>query len=367
MNCQQNMIPTKKSNTRQHFHTFNALRFFSFLLVFFHHTPTPESSLLSYFSKSGGIGVSFFFVLSGFLITYILLHEKDITGKISLKKFFMRRILRIWPLFYAMILFAFLTPYILDFLQLSYSNEGYEPNWWMSLLFLENYMIMITNTLPNVSPLSVMWTLCVEEHFYIIWGLALFFLSIKKVPHLILYSIATATVFRLIYSYYGINSIDVFSNIDYFAFGAIPAYLLIYKPETLRKIEALPLSIKYFFVVCVVAIIFVFPNSDSTWLNYISHLIFGSSFTVIIVFTLCEKNSIRIKDGYWVSKLGILTYGLYLFHTIIIMLFARTIHLFPFQVNIMLFSITTFLCTVLVGYLSYQLYEKQFLKLKKHF
>lgn len=94
---------------RKHFYTFNFLRFISFLLVFFHHTPISKSSFFYFFSKSGGIGVIFFFALSGFLITYILMHEKMSLGKILLKNFFIRRALRIWPLFYLMILFAFLT------------------------------------------------------------------------------------------------------------------------------------------------------------------------------------------------------------------------------------------------------------------
>ena len=88
---------------REYFQSFDALRFISFFLVFLLHTPVDENSFMSFFSKSGGTGVSFFFVLSGFLITYILIIEKKNFNKISLKNFFVRRILRIWPLFYLMI------------------------------------------------------------------------------------------------------------------------------------------------------------------------------------------------------------------------------------------------------------------------
>ena len=155
-------------SSKKHFHTLDALRFFSFLIVFFHHIPVPENSWFSVFSKSGDVGVSFFFVLSGFLISYILIFDKKANKTINLKNFLAKRILKIWPLFYAMLLFAFLTPFILKQLQLSFSNEGYEPNWLLSVLFLENYNMMLTNNFPNVSPLRVMWSLCIEEHFYII-------------------------------------------------------------------------------------------------------------------------------------------------------------------------------------------------------
>ncbi|MGK0390860.1 MAG: peptidoglycan/LPS O-acetylase OafA/YrhL [Maribacter sp.] len=355
------------TKTRKHFHTFDALRFFSFFLVFIHHLPGSNSPLISYFTKSGGIGVTFFFVLSGFLITYILLHEKLNLGKISLKKFFMRRILRIWPLFYAMILFAFLTPFILKLFHLSSSNEGYEPNWLMSILFLENYKMMITDSFPNVSPLRVMWSLCIEEHFYIIWGVAISFLSIKKVPHLIMFSILLANICRILYGYIGIETIDLFTNIDYFAFGAIPAYILMFKSELLHKIETLSLRIKYLLTFFAASLIFIIPNLEMEWLTYIYPLIYGVSFSMIITFTLCEKNSLHISDGYWISKLGMLTYGLYLFHPIVINLLIRTREMLPFQMNWGMFLLLSIICTIAISIISYHLFEKQFLKLKKYF
>ena len=134
---------------RRHFHSFNALRFVSFLLVFIHHIPVNETSFLSYFTKTGGVGVSFFFSLSGFLITYILLAEKLEQNKISLKHFFIKRILKIWPLFYAMLLFAYLTPFFLDYSNLPSSSDGYKPNWWYSVFFLENYQMLFTKDFPN--------------------------------------------------------------------------------------------------------------------------------------------------------------------------------------------------------------------------
>lgn len=354
------------SINRNYFHTFDSLRFFSFILVFLHHVAIPDSSFFYFFSRSGGIGVSFFFVLSGFLITYILLYEKNNEGTISLKKFYIRRVLRIWPLFYAMLLFAFLTPYILAVLQLPYSNEGYTPNWIMSILFLENYNMMISNSFPNVSPLRVMWTLCIEEHFYIFWGILIYVLSLKKVPHLILSSIILANVSRIIYNHYGLMTIDLFTNIDYFAFGAIPAYIFVLKKETLKKIEKIPLKFKYFVLLITVILIFGIPNSKIEWINFISPTLFGISFSSIILFTLTPKNEIRVKDNLWISKLGKYTYGLYLFHTIVIMLFSRVIVSsldFSWQIILLL----SLLGTIIVSIISYNIFEKQFLKLKARF
>lgn len=308
----------------------------------------------------------FFFVLSGFLITYILLYEKNTTGKIILKKFFVRRILRIWPLFYAMLLFAFLTPYILDLIRLSYSNEGYQPNWIMSVLFLENYKMMFSGDFPNVSPLRVMWSLCIEEHFYIIWGILISTISLKRIPHLIIISILFANIMRLIYYKLELNTADLFTNIDYFAFGAIPAYILVFKSEILIKMEKLPQSFKYLTAGASVLFIFGIPNVNFEWIYFFSPALFGTFFSLTILFTLPQRNYLKISDSLWFSKLGIFTYGLYLFHTIIINLFLQLQNVTS-AYNWYLLAFTSLIITILISILSYHFFEKQFLKFKVKF
>ena len=349
-----------------HFHTFDAFRFISFFIVFLNHIPIPDSSFLSYFSHSGGIGVAFFFVLSGFLITYILLNEKLNTDKISLPNFFLRRILRIWPLFYAMLLLAYLTPCILNFLHLSSSSEGYKPNWLMSLLFLENYKMIITNDFPNVSPLRVMWSLCIEEHFYIIWGILLTYLPCKRIPVLIGTSILIANITRWFFLQHGLPTLELFSNIDYFAFGAIPAFIFIYKKQLITKLESTAGFVKYIVAVLAVILVFVLPQIPGKWMPLLYPSILGILFSSLIMFTLPQNNGLKLKDELWISKLGLYTYGLYLFHTIVINLFS---HIFTsaFEFNWLLISILSLVVTIALSALSYHFFEKQFLKLKVHF
>lgn len=313
------------------------------------------------------MGVSFFFVLSGFLITYILLTEKLATGRIALGKFFVRRILRIWPLFYAMILFAFLTPYILDFLAIPYSNQGYTPNWGMSLLFLENYNMMWTGALPNVSPLGVMWSLCIEEHFYIIWGLAFYALSVKKIPALITICIAGGTIFRSFYEFYGIPTLDILSNIDFFAYGAIPAYLLLFHKELLKKVDEIPVVLKWCFFFGANLLAFAIPGLESSWLPFVAPTMYGIAFSGIILLTLPEKNPLQIKDAWMISKLGIYTYGLYLSHTIVINLLLQISKRVSFEVNLFAVALVALAGSIVISVISYHLFERRFLKLKKYF
>ncbi len=350
---------------RVHFHSFDAFRFFSFLLVFFHHLPKTGSSYIDFFLKSGGVGVSFFFVLSGFLITYILLHEKQLKGTISLKTFFARRILRIWPLFYLMIAFAYLSPYLLDFLGMSASNLGYKPDLLTSLVFGENYKMMISNTFPAGAPVRVMWSLCIEEHFYIIWGLAFFFIPSKQVPKLILFSILIANLVRPVFSHFNLEHLDLFSNFDYFAYGSIPAYLLMFKQSALKKIESIPIHWKYTFLIFTCATVFILPNLKQGWMEMLEPTILGLLFATTILLTL-GKNAIHISDDSMFGRLGKYTYSLYLFHTILILLMLQVFNKFGLS-NWLLIGIFSLVATVLCSILSFHCFEKQFLKWKKYF
>lgn len=353
----------KINRKRVHFHTFDSLRFLAFLVVFLMHSPIPKNSILSYLTKSGGIGVIFFFVLSGFLITYILLIEKLNKNTINLREFFRRRILRIWPLFYAMLLFAFCTPYVLDFFQIASSNVGYEPNWLMSIAFLENYRIMYTHQFPNVSPLIVMWTLCIEEHFYIVWGILMYFLPLKKMPNLILLSIIFSLICIVIYNKFGISTGDLFTNIGFFAFGAVPAYLFVFKKDVIEKVNRIPKIFAFFYAVLVVVMMLLISNVVFNLPEVVSALIFGILFSGLLLLTLGENSSIKISDKTWIAQLGKYTYGLYLIHPIAIVLFLKIgekLHWNGYEITVI-----SFILTVILAFLSYHLFEKQFLKLKK--
>ncbi len=348
---------------RVHFHTFDSLRFLSFLLVFLHHSPVSKGSFLHYFAKEGGIGVSFFFVLSGFLITYILIVEKiNAHGKIDLKKFFVRRILRIWPLYYAMVIFAMFTPFVLDFFHISYSNEGYEPNWFLTFTFLENYMQMWTGRFPNVSPLNVIWSLCIEEHFYIFWGLAFYWMSLKNIPKLLLGCIIFSFVMQAVYQHYGIITLDLFTNIHYFAFGGIPAYIFVFRKDIIKKLEDIPAVYKYMYALSVLAIIGLMANTRIISDPKITSFLLSVLFSGLILSTLGTKNVFKISDKSILAKLGKYTYGLYLLHTIFIMLFVKIGY--TFQWNWVVIVFLSFISSVFFSILSYHLFEKQFLKLK---
>lgn len=363
------------TRTRRHFHTFDALRFFAFFKVFLLHLPFTAFPWFNYIKAGGGIGVQFFFVLSGFLITYIILEEQQQTSGFDLKNFFMRRVLRIWPLYYLMVGVAFVTPFITEqILHINTSADGYEPQWGMSLLFLENYKMMFTGEHPNVSPLGVMWSLCIEEHFYIIWGLLFWFLRKKGATVIIIASIITGIISRIIYTAHNIPSLDILTNIDLFAYGAIPAYILINKPAQLyKKIEHIPHALKVIFVIALLLIVTLLSQHVQNAQLFIwATTLLGILFAMLIALTLPPDTRFRIRDKNLLSRSGVFTYGLYVYHTIIINLL---LHLFPKVTGLeidtsggaILFTIVSLAGSIIISIASYHLFEKHFLKLKKYF
>lgn len=368
------MEANKVSNTRRHFHTFDALRFFAFFKVFLLHVPIVAFPWFNYVKAGGGIGVQFFFVLSGFLITYIILEEKNRTGRLNLKNFFVRRVLRIWPLYYLMVLVAYTTPYILThFLHLNSSAEGYEPQLWVSLTFLENYKMMATGQHANVSPLSVMWSLCIEEHFYIVWGLLLFFLSAKRVPVLIVIALLVGVLSRVIYYRLNIPASDLFTNIDLFAFGAMPAYMLVHKERKLNlllgKVGLVYKKLYVLLLVVLVTLIAQYAGNDGPFI-YLTSLL-GLLFTILIAFTLPDNAALKVSDRNVLSRMGVYTYGLYLYHILVVNLLLQLNGKLGIDIDTpvgaIMFVLLSLIVSIICSMCSYYLFEKPFLRLKKYF
>lgn len=360
------------NRTKRHFQTFDALRFFACFKVFLHHLPVVAFPFFTILKAGGGIGVQFFFVLSGFLITYIILEEKQQTGYLNLRHFFLRRVLRIWPLFYLAIGIAFITPMLLGIIHLNSSAAGYNPDWRWSVLFLENYKMILTHSTPNISPLGVMWSLCVEEHFYLLWGLLLYLLPVKRVWGVILAGILLAPVCRWIYIAQHWATIDLFTNIDLFAYGAIPAYLLIAGGKAFENaVDNISILWRRLFVLLLLVLMVWFSQPHAEEWDILTTSVSGMLFCLLIVFTLPSSTRFKIADTHVLSHLGIYTYGFYLYHTLVINLLLRVFEKYGMGIdnvpNAALFAGVAFAGSIGISMASYHLFEKQFLKLKVFF
>jgi peptidoglycan/LPS O-acetylase OafA/YrhL len=219
----------------------DGLRTISVALVIVSHLfPT-----LGNYSNVGMLGVKFFFVISGFLITGLLLKEFDKTSNINLIKFYFRRTLRIFPPYYFYLLVIFIA---LKFNIISFT-ESFVP----SLTYTSNYLV------PNTWNLLHTWSLSVEEQFYLIFPFVLIFLGKRKIAWLLIGLIIICPFLRLadyqLYSesvkmwiYYGFHA-----NADGLATGCLLAvfYERLHKNEFYLKI----LGSRLFFIAPILLVV----------------------------------------------------------------------------------------------------------------
>jgi peptidoglycan/LPS O-acetylase OafA/YrhL len=359
------------------FHTIDALRFFAFFKVYMLHVPTGRNFFLfSFLKKGGGIGVVFFFVLSGFLITYNLVTEQSKTGHVNLFRFFAKRVLRIWPLFYLFLLVLYLIPpHTKESLGLI--MPGYAPDWRFSFVFLENYKIILCHSYPSIAALLVTWSLCVEEHFYIIWGILAAFVSYRRMWLALILLVVLAIAGRIIcYTYipqYDISTNEIVTCLDYFAIGGLLGYLYCGNAASMdRFILSIPLYFRITYIVFTVIFVFTsFLIEPALHLpKYICPTFESLIFAGMIAIVLPRKSEIRIGENNIFSYLGRISYGLYLFHPVFIDIslhYCAAHHIRINTVSILtLFIAFTLACTVATASLSYNFYEKPILRLKRY-
>ena len=213
--------PSKHRVIPGHISALDGLRAFAIIAVIFHHCGEyyllpihPDSLLLRDVVESLGMGVDLFFVLSGFLITGILL---DALGKpYFFKRFYWRRGLRIWPLYY-----LFLAGVLLVHRQM-FSRIGVAP----FALYYRNFLGP-----DHASDIYIgqFWSLCVEEQFYLVWPVVLFFLPKRWRLPLIMLLIAGAFCFRIYFSSIGMDPYIIYRlpmcHMDVLLAGAMLAVL----------------------------------------------------------------------------------------------------------------------------------------------
>ncbi|MBL8029135.1 MAG: acyltransferase [Fibrobacteres bacterium] len=358
---------------RRRFETLDSLRFFAFLRVFFLHVGLASFPLIHQFTRGGENGVSFFFTLSGFLISYLLFQEKLSTGKVDLGAFMLRRVLRIWPLYFLMAGVAYATPWFLSTTGFYHAQSGYDPDWRFTFFFLENYRLIIENNHPNVAPLWVMWSLCVEEHYYILWGLLFTFVSVRKLPIVLSVMTILPYAFRYYYRLHGWDWIDLPTNLDYFAFGGLTAYLYIRYTDKIEAFaEKIPKALVVGFLTCTVAFVYLeWRVLQNGYISICRPTILSIVFSLVLLVLVPKKSKIKLSEKNPLSWLGTISYGLYLIHTVsnsfVKSIFIKNGVMLNVPINATIYIMTTLTVVILLSAASYYLFETRFLNLKKRF
>lgn len=332
----------------------DGLRGVSIIIVimshFFMHTPYTKSIV-------GSIGVWTFFVISGFLITTLLIKEKITTGNISLKKFYIRRFFRIIPVAYLFIVIVM----VLNYFQ--HLGIGKMP-FIAAFLFLKNLPVHIFSNWY----LDHFWSLSVEEQFYLTFPFLLVY-SFRNYFNIIIGLIIIIPIIE----YLGFNNVGVFynnhaihvvtyviidllGNSEYILVGSLISILLfkniiIVKDTLLSRYLGLILFIWAVLLCTDTSPIFI-PNAEI--------LVFPILIGMVIVLNLNPSGLFtKILSNKILIYIGLLSYSLYIWQQLFDNSQDRIIHS-----NLILLQIGGLF---IVANASYYLYEKTFLKLKNRF
>lgn len=327
----------------------DGLRAISILIVMLaHFNHFWHLQILEYLVNAGIVGVYIFFVISGFLITTLLISEKNKTDTVNLKKFYLRRILRIVPL--SMIYIA-----TIIIISLFLNNPSIRQNSWIPALYLSN----ITG-LGTVSYIFIhYWSLSAEEQYYILIP-SFFKLEIKKFKFILIAVFISTFLFRLLSSRFPENNLlqilaDITRNLDGLIIGS---YLAVIYSENKLPLKFL-LKYKHILNISGFALI-LFLNHETT-VSYLkpfsNHSFYSFIIAILIIINIQPSNDYfyRFLNHKFIVKIGVISYSVYIWQQ----LFSSSIIPFPSYIN--------FILVFVVALLSYHFLETPFLKIKKKF
>jgi peptidoglycan/LPS O-acetylase OafA/YrhL len=300
---------------------------------------------LDHWRSWGWIGVDLFFVISGYLITSILISSHDRPN--YYRNFYARRGLRIWPLYYLLLFYVFaLSPHLGPWCDQRIDFSVFK--WQYYIFYVQNLELARLGSFCLV----ITWSLCVEEQFYLVWPFIVRLLSPRRLIVLLLLGAAAGTPFRMflhhITSSFGF--FYTFTRLDAIAMGALVAL----RPRWFR----------YTWLAAPVAV-WLLEIGNFDW-NYLAlALTFGS----LVSYAVTHKN--RFLAARPLRHLGRISYSMYIWHPLVFLLYQATpVYRIPARYGFTggpLHIVLQSALTVAVGTLSYTCVEKPILKLKKYF
>jgi len=344
----------------------DCLRFFAFFGVFFFHTCSwdpqyyaarhiPFGGLIASASRAGSFGVDLFFLLSAFLITELLLREKEQQGEIHLRAFYLRRILRIWPLYFLGILIGVL-------LSLVDPVQHFPFRYVIAFLLLSgNWLVSFSGFPGNV--MNPLWSVSFEEQFYLIWPTVV--RSVRRVETLWFACgmlLVTAELGRFLLVRYA-PSVTIFTNtvarLDPIALGIATALgMRKFRVDlgALTRVGCLTLGIliwliagHYFGTSYAFALLGYPAMALGAWLIFLAAS--GAKFA-----------------PRFLAYLGKISYGLYVYHMFALYLLMKLVGHYPHTLrDFVIYCSLGLVLTIAMAALSYRFIETPFLRMKERY
>jgi peptidoglycan/LPS O-acetylase OafA/YrhL len=367
--------PPTQASARIYFENLNSIRFIAAFLVIIHHVEQikAEFQLPNHWDNPvvgviGKLGVVLFFVLSGFLISYLLFKEQEVAQTISIKDFYIRRVLRIWPLYFMIIALAF---FVLPFIPF-FTWPGYTQSLiWQHLgaklalytLFLPNLAINLLGLVPYA---SITWSIGAEEQFYLVWPWLNRVVSNKwalMLSVIVGYLLIKFGMYRILP--HG-RVLEVFSGfwkdtpIDCMAIGGLFAVLLNEATGFAQQLKRIVFSKPMQWATLFLTIALI---STGKQFHYFHYEIYAVLFGILIFNFAANPERLFSMEYNWISYLGKVSYGMYILHPIVIVFSIRLLGKIGAPHSFLLYPLV-FLLTIGLAVLSYTYFEYPFILLK---
>ena len=353
----------------------NGLRFLSALAVIITHVELMQDKLglenlwdNLLIHNLGVIGVSFFFVLSGFLITYLMIEERDSFKSFSVKSFYLRRIFRIWPLYFLILILGF---FILpNFTYVPFFSDNLEINFFPNLIiYLFIFPNIALSIFPAVPLIGQSWSIGVEEQFYLIWPIIFkFFKNFNLILLIKLLFLFVFMKFVVLLFSLQIDSnwlLVVKKNLAMLKFenmiiGAMGAVIMKNKDRYIKYV--LNNMALFFSVTGIFLSLYIIPN----YLRDGLHILHALFFIIVILNVSSNPGSFLKLENKLLNFLGRISYGIYMYHLIVIYFTIKLLEIYDINSKFLLYTLSILL-TCIVSYISYIIFEKRFLNLKDKF
>jgi peptidoglycan/LPS O-acetylase OafA/YrhL len=346
----------------KHMPQIDGLRALAILAVVAHHY-----ALLPHIGQGATFGVRLFFVISGFLITLIILKQKDASksrgvtcGRFAIN-FYMRRALRLFPVYYLTISIG-----------VALDIPAFVESWPWHVTYLSN--IYVAREGQFIFPVGLYWSLSVEEQFYLLWPWAVLLCPRKWLVMVSCLFILSAPLFRLIPlmsdQHALMFSVMLPANFDSLGLGALLAIMLQYQPQEMhnlfRRNYMLPLTIACLLFWLLIQLF----TADIKVLSFVFSNTILSLLSVIFVYWAAIRGDSFIGkwlEHPWAQWIGKISYGLYVVHQTIYFLVARAVAAMDVDIPQKLVALVALCASIVIASISWQVLERPINNCKRKF